>query len=228
MPHPYPDRLVLPPEPRPPEVVEDRVEVVLRRPEAERDRVAEPGDDGDAQECAGGSARALRSACPPSRRRTPTSLHPRVSSTSAPHTSARPASSPHLVTQPKSDSAHRTTTSRSHAATYAPGERRRCRSAATARTGARLRPPGASPRRRARGRRSPPARREVLVVRGARPATAPRPADRGERALDHTAVDGHPGAVGRAPRYGTLARCEVVPPDVTYGFSIGLRSIARP
>ena len=37
-----------------------------------------------------------------------------------------------------------------------------------------------------------------------------------------------PGRYGERRRYGRLAVCEVVPATVTYGFSIGLRSIARP
>jgi hypothetical protein len=37
-----------------------------------------------------------------------------------------------------------------------------------------------------------------------------------------------PGRYDARRRYGRLAGCEVVPPDVTYGFSIGFRSMARP
>ena len=71
-----------------------------------------------------------------------------------------------------------------------------------------------------------PALREVLVVLHGRPAASPAPADPVECAYEGTALVRHSRAARSSRRTGGSRGATFAPPE-TYGFSIGLTSIAR-
>ena len=115
-----PDRLVLHPDARAPEVVEDRVEVVLRRRQPEQDGVAEGGEHGDGQH----EADRLGEGVPQRGSRFPQAIAdvapPARVDDQGGADDREPGEEPHRVTQPKIDRAQRTPTSCAQAATYAP------------------------------------------------------------------------------------------------------------